>query len=179
MDKDSYVYSFKLNDADINGYQNNVVIRTRRAEDIKKGWYPAFAATADFANTTALPSFPNSGWYLPSVGQLMDVFRNLGKADITVENAIDFQGGGDFEVSIDHCGTMVANLDALLSKLPESDRDLHAPTNNALWSSSFSWGYFTDGTISYTARQVLTYGSFSVINYSTFGLSDTRAVFCF
>lgn len=179
VDKESYANSFKLNDADINGYQNNVVIRTRRAEDIKKGWYPAFAATADFANTTALPSFPNSGWYLPSVGQLMDVFRNLGKADITVENAIDFQGGGDFEVSIDHCGAMVANLDALLSKLPESDRDLHAPTNNALWSSSFSWGYFTDGTISYAARQVLTYGSFSVISYSTFGLSDTRAVFCF
>lgn len=179
VDKDSYANSFKLNDADINGYQNNVVIRTRRAEDMKKGWYPAFSAAADFAETSALPSYPNSGWYLPSAGQLMDVFRNLGKANITLENANDFNGGGDFQIMPEHCNDMVANLDAILSKLPESDRDLHWSSSNALWSSSFSWSYFSDGSLSYAARQVLTYDGFSVISYSTFGLSDTRAVFSF
>lgn len=109
----------------------------------------------------------------------MDVFRNIGKADITLENTIDFNGGGDFQIMSEHCDDMVANLDAILSKLPESDRDLHWSSSNALWSSSFSWSYFSDGSLSYAARQVLTYDGFSVISYSTFGLSDTRAVFSF
>lgn len=178
VDRDSYANSFKINDADINGYQNNVVIRTRRADDIDK-WYPAFSASAKFAATAPLPPFQNSGWYLPSAGQLMDLFRTLGGADITLENASDFQGGGDFLVSIDHCGTMAANFDAAMAKVQDADKDLHSPTSNALWSSSFSWGYFTDGSISYMARQVLTYGSFSVIGYSTFGLALTRAAFSF
>lgn len=178
VDRDSYVNSFKINDADINGYQNNVVIRTRRADDIDK-WYQAFSASAKFAATAPLPPFQNSGWYLPSAGQLMDLFRTLGGADITLENASDFQGGGDFLVSIDHCGTMAANFDAAMAKVQDADKDLHSPTSNALWSSSFSWGYFTDGSISYMARQVLTYGSFSVIGYSTFGRALTRAAFSF
>ena len=178
VDRDSYANSFKINDADINGYQNNVVIRTRRADDIDK-WYPAFSASAKFAATAPLPPFQNSGWYLPSAGQLMDLFRTLGGANITLENASDFQGGGDFLVSIDHCGTMAANFDAAMAKVQDADKDLHSPTSNALWSSSFSWGYFTDGSISYMARQVLTYGSFSVIGYSTFGLALTRAAFSF
>ena len=66
-----------------------------------------------------------------------------------------------------------------MAKVQDADKDLHSPTSNALWSSSFSWGYFTDGSISYMARQVLTYGSFSVIGYSTFGLALTRAAFSF
>ena len=52
-DVKDYKKSYELNNADINGYWNNVVIRTRRAEDMKKGWYPAFSTAFTIRRKTS------------------------------------------------------------------------------------------------------------------------------
>ena len=74
------------------------------------------------------PDFP--GMCLPSVGQLYDILRNLGKAD------------------------MMIFLDSYVEKIPEAERDLFSESTGAVWSSSHSWTYFSNGGISYAARLV-------------------------
>ena len=99
------------------------------------------------------PDFP--GKYLPSVGQLYDILRNLGKAD------------------------MMIFLDSYVEKIPEAERDLFSESTGAVWSSSHSWTYFSNGGISYAARLVSFYAGISTISYSTFGVADVRLVFAF
>lgn len=177
-DVKDYKKSYELNNADINGYWNNVVIRTRRAEDMKKGWYPAFSAAVEFGNKVAVPSY-TTGWYLPSVGQLYDILRNLGKADISVNTVKDFNGNGDLLVDASYCADMITFLDSYIDKIPEAERDLFSSSTGAVWSSSHSWTYFSSGDISYAARLVSFYAGISTISYSTFGVADVRLVFAF
>lgn len=177
-DVKDYKKSYELNNADINGYWNNVVIRTRRAEDMKKGWYPAFSAAVEFGNKVAVPSY-TTGWYLPSVGQLYDILRNLGKADISVNTVKDFNGNGDLLVDASYCADMMEFLDSYIDKIPEAERDLFSESTGAVWSSSHSWTYFSSGDISYAARLVSFYAGVSTISYSTFGVADVRLVFAF
>lgn len=177
-DVKDYKKSYELNNADINGYWNNVVIRTRRAEDMKKGWYPAFSAAVEFGSKVAVPSY-TTGWYLPSVGQLYDILRNLGKADISVNTVKDFNGNGDLLVDASYCAGMMELLDSYIAKIPEAERDLFSESTGAVWSSSHSWTYFSSGDISYAARLVSFYAGISTISYSTFGVADVRLVFAF
>lgn len=177
-DVKDYKKSYELNNADINGYWNNVVIRTRRAEDMKKGWYPAFSAAVEFGSKVAVPSY-TTGWYLPSVGQLYDILRNLGKADISADTVNDFNGNGDLLVDASYCADMMMFLDSYVEKIPEAERDLFSSSTGAVWSSSHSWTYFSNGGISYAARLVSFYAGISTISYSTFGVADVRLVFAF
>lgn len=176
-DTKDYMHSYELNRADINGYWNNVVIRTRRAADMEKGWYPAFSAVVAFGDQVPAPSY-STGWYLPSAGQLMDAFANLGKVDFD-DHIRDFNGNGDFLVDASYCADMIKFMDSYLEKIPSGERDLFSGATGALWSSSHSWTYFSTGDISYAARLVSFYNDFSVISYSTFGVSETRAVLAF
>lgn len=178
IDVKDYKKSYELNNADINGYWNNVVIRTRRAEDMKKGWYPAFSAAVEFGSKVAVPSY-TTGWYLPSVGQLYDILRNLGKADISVNTVKDFNGNGDLLVDASYCADMMEFLDSYIAKIPEAERDLFSESTGSIWSSSHSWTYFSNGNISYAARLVSFYAGISTISYSTFGVADVRLVFAF
>ncbi|HBH20794.1 MAG TPA: hypothetical protein DDX33_01960 [Rikenellaceae bacterium] len=74
---------------------------------------------------------------------------------------------------------MIKFMDSYLEKIPSEERDLFSGATGALWSSSHSWTYFSTGDISYAARLVSFYNDFSVISYSTFGVSETRAVLAF
>lgn len=61
--------------ADINGLYNYTTVLTYATENSKLDAYPAFKAVTEF--DVAVPA-ATTGWYMPSMGQLYDIFANLG-----------------------------------------------------------------------------------------------------
>lgn len=62
--------------ADINGLENNQIIRKISGYQTT---YPAFNVAQSFNAT--IPQNKTTGWYLPSIGQLMDFVINIGELD--------------------------------------------------------------------------------------------------
>lgn len=68
-----YKEQYQLCDNNIDGYYYNQQIRTEREADYNKVWtYGAFYQAGHY--TIAAPD-NTSGWYVPSVGQMLDVYR--------------------------------------------------------------------------------------------------------
>lgn len=174
----SLVAAFNANDSDLDGYRYTHVIWTRRAEDMKKGWYEVFSAVKDFS--VPVPS-GTTGWYLPSVGQMIDIFRALGHVDATADHVLEFFGVSDFSVAPEYAFDIKNVLDASLSKIREDEKDLFS-SSDALWTSSHSktTSPYTL-TDAFCARQaVITDGTLSIISLQTFGNNtQSRAVLAF
>ena len=177
---ESLAASFNINNSDINGYNNTHVIWTRRADDMEKGWYQVFSAVKDF--NVSVPA-GTSGWYLPSIGQLMDLYRTIGKVAIEADHLLEFMGVSDCTADPNYAGNlqMYDNMDASLMKIREDERDLFS-SSDAIWSSSFSKTISTyTQDVAYCARQIVTVDkAVSVISLSTFGNNtESRAVLSF
>lgn len=63
-DRDGYLYTYS-------GHTN------------KKDDFEAFNAVRKFKSKSPLPQGLTSGWYLPALGQLLDIFKNLGNLDFS------------------------------------------------------------------------------------------------
>lgn len=171
--------SLNADKADIDGYRNTHVIWTRRAEDMAKGWYEVFSAVNDFS--VSIPSSGTSGWYLPSIGQLLDMYVGLGKADVTADHLIEFMGVEDYTVSPEYAPDLKNVMDASLMKINARERDLFS-ASDALWSSSHSKtiSSYTQSDAFCARQTVTTDGALSVISYQTFGNNtQSRAVLSF
>lgn len=184
-DKSDYVKSFELCYNDINGYDNTRIIRTRRAEEIKKGEYPVFSAINELSETVNISNANNTGWYLPSAGQLLDLMRNLGKAKADNSTVVDFLGNGDFAFDQKATENMIENFDSYLSKIADGERDFMNVFlgDFALWSSSYSEAYSTydeNAPWKSAARVVLTeHNVLTCISYDIIGKSNARCILAF
>lgn len=72
----------ELQKADINGLSNNQIIRNI---DGYQNTYPAFNVAQSF--NVAIPQNKTTGWFLPSIGQLMDFVINIG--EVNFENSME------------------------------------------------------------------------------------------
>ena len=132
----SYEATFNMADADICGYRYNDLIRTRRADDLAAGMYPAFASALDFAERAGGPlqSAPvNSGWYLPSNGEWFDILRSLAGADLAINEKWDPETRS--MVSWKDQGAVVSSLNGVMTKVAASQKDLFEE-GQAWWTSS-------------------------------------------
>lgn len=175
---ESLAASFNANDSDLDGYRYTHVIWTRRADDMAKGWYEVFSAVKDFS--VSVPS-GTTGWYLPSVGQMIDIFRSLGHVDAAADHIVDFYGVSDFSVAPDYAVDMKNVLDSSLEKIRDAEKDLFS-ASDALWTSSHSktLSPYTQADAFCARQAVLTDGTLSIISYQTFGSNtQSRAVLAF
>lgn len=93
-----YNEQYELCNNDINGYYYNQQIRTERQKEYDQKWtYYAFWAAGSFA--IAAPE-KTSGWYVPSAGQMLDIYRaafgnslNNQQSYFGKNGTIDFQWG--------------------------------------------------------------------------------------
>lgn len=116
--EDAYA-SFSMADADIEGYRNNMAVRTARAEDYAAGCYPAFKAAEDYGSEEygRLTASGTTGWFLPSNGQWFDIVRNLCGVTLDASNMVDW-GMGDFYWT--GLGDLSGMMDAAMAKVPDS-----------------------------------------------------------
>lgn len=126
---------FSLIDADIEGYRNNMIMRTERADDIDAGHYPGFRTALDFAAEAGGPdaSAKTTGWYIPSNGQLVDIVRNLTGADLNGSNFVCDTDGIIFWQGL---GNTPARLNELMSLVDNLQKTEYPGYNNALMSST-------------------------------------------
>lgn len=122
-------------DADIEGYRNNMLIRTERADDLAAGYYPGFKVAMNFAEEAGGPdaSAKTTGWYIPSNGQLIDILRYLLGVDLNGSNFYCDTPGIIFWEGI---GDTPARLNEIMSKVPSSQKVEYPGYNNALMSAS-------------------------------------------
>lgn len=183
-DHSDAVKSYEANNADINGYSNNKIIRTRRSEEIAAGYYPVFSAIDDL-NSNVTVSGASTGWYLPSVGQLMDYMRNIGGANISasvVHALYSAYDDSDFDFGADCSPNLRARLDLSMAKISAGEKDLFtASENNALWSSSYASVFSTyTQTFMPGARQlVYDYDNLFCLGYDVIGKGNVRGVLAF
>lgn len=122
-------------DADIEGFRNNTLIRTERAEDLAAGYYEGFKMALDFADEAGGPdaSAKTTGWYIPSNGQLIDIFRHLLGANMNGSNYVSETAGIIYWQNL---GNSTGRLNELMDKIPASQKTVFEGYNNALMSSS-------------------------------------------
>lgn len=132
--------AFDIDNADISGYKYSNVIRTRRADEIKAGAYPAWAGLTALNEKVAVDPTRTTGWYMPSVGQMLDVMRNLGKAAAVASNVEHYYTGEpcDYDFGTTATPNLRGNLDSFLSKVPTGEKSLYTTSDNNLATSSYS-----------------------------------------
>lgn len=118
FDGEDAFLTYDMADNDIEGYNNNLLIRTKRQEDYANGCYPAFKAAEDFGTEAGeLSASSTTGWYLPSNGQWFDILRNLGNVALDKENGFVDWGLGDFYW--EGLGNLPAALDKVMEKVSD------------------------------------------------------------
>lgn len=122
-------------DADIEGYRSNMLIRTKRADDLAAGYYPGFKAAMEFADQVGGPdkSAKTTGWYIPANGQLVDIFRHLLGLNLKGTNFVHDTEGIIYWQGL---GNSPASLNKLMSKIPASNKTEYPAYNNSLMASS-------------------------------------------
>lgn len=183
-DHSDAVKSYEANNADINGYSNNKIIRTRRTEEIAAGYYPVFGAIDDLNSNVSL-SGVSTGWYLPSVGQLMDYMRNIGGANISasvVHALYSAYDDSDFDFGANCSPNLRARLDLSMAKISAGEKDLFtASENNALWSSSYAsvFSMYTQTFMPGARQLVYDYDNLFCMGYDVIGKGNVRGVLAF
>lgn len=182
-DRTSYTVSYDVNNSDLRGYWYTSVIRTRRADEISKGYYLPFEALNNLAASVPVSATSTTGWYLPSVGQMLDVMRNLGGAHLTVDNAQKFMAGEecDFNFTPESTADLTAKLDKSITKINFLERDAYTTADYAIWTSSYAKAY-SPYTYSYmpAIRQVVFDSDvLSVLSYDIIGKGNVRGVLAF
>lgn len=162
--------TYELADNDFNGFENMSLIREQRADGYEAGYYPAFQAAYDYNAAVPVPENATP-WYMPSNGQLFELLRNLGDADIDPDNMYPVN---DDDFMWEGLGEMVSAINSSMQKVSET---LMQPVNEGgvFWTSSPAspaqarFVYMTDaGTVicmrsaknsTNIVRPVLTFGS--------------------
>lgn len=128
--------TYNMADADFCGYYYNTLIRTRRADDLAAGYYPAFQAALDFAGIAGGPvatAPENSGWYLPANGEWFDILRNLCGADIALNDK--FVGSTTGQITWGNQGPVIYNMNEVMAKVSSDWKD-NFENGQAWWTSS-------------------------------------------
>lgn len=156
--------------ADVDGYSHTQTLLSKQSATVS---YPAAQCAANY--DVSSPS-STSGWYLPAVGQTIQIAENLGgiAADSLKWNA-NSTGQGTWNLQGSVC---VSNINAKLSMVTSADVDL-LPTDGALYLGTSSdcslqsayymfingmaginsvgvYGYYKDSDL-YTVRPVLSF----------------------
>ena len=103
-------------DADIEGYRNNLLIRTKRTEDYNAGRYPAFKAIETFNESVPAPE-QTTGWYLPASGQWLDIVRGLCGLTLSGNEAAGSFNKGSFSWS--GVGSIADQLNVAMQDIPD------------------------------------------------------------
>lgn len=183
-DRTDVMKSYQLNNNDICGYAYNTILRTRRASEIASGnAYQALCAIDYLKQKVNVSEGKNTGWYLPSVGQLLDFMRNIGKAkaDETTVERYDAGDNSDFDFGVTNTPQLNANLDAAIAKVTAAEKDLYSTSDFALWTSSYA-SVFSPYTNTYMPgiREVLTDADLLyVVGYDIIGRGNVRGVLAF
>lgn len=143
---------------DMSGLKNSQEIWTKM-DGISEDNYNPFRYAKDFSSQVMAPK-NTTGWFLPSVGQWWDIFRNLGGCTF-----LDGEASKDDKVNVvwkplpGNKKDLMKMLNAQLNKIGGVYVDIFGDrTFDALWSSSeFSYDYviyltFTEAELNITAR---------------------------
>lgn len=182
-DRTDYVASYEVNNADLKGYSYNSMIRIRRAAEIAAGYYFAFSAIDNLSSNVPVNTLSTTGWYIPAVGQMLDVMRNLGKANANASTVQKFIAGEscDFNFAPDQTLNLTANLDASMAKISKDEKDTYAKADYAIWTSSYTkvLSSYT-GTYMPGLREVVFDSDvLSVFGYDVIGQGNVRGVLAF
>lgn len=182
-DRESYLTSYDVNNADLRGYWYTSVLRNRRSEEIAAGYYQALQAIDNLANSVPVSATATTGWYLPSVGQLLDVMRNLGGAQATTETVQKFLAGEecDFTFTPESAVNLTANLDASIAKIMFTERDPYTTADDAIWTSSYAKAYnsYIYDFVPAVREVIFDNDILSVISYDIIGKGNVRGVLAF
>lgn len=178
------VKSYKVNIADIDGYKYNQIIRQRRSSEIAKGHYPVFSAI-DNLNSTVGVSGNTTGWYLPSIGHVLDILHNIGGTDISESIVLDLPTDptekGSFMFGETANAPLIDNLDKAMAKIADNEKDSYASARNALWSSSYGSRYYTwyENRGPAPRQAVFEYNLLFVHSYDVIGKGNVRGILAF
>lgn len=182
-DRNSYMSSYEINNADIDGYKYTNIIKTRRANEISKGEYAVFTALEYLNSRVNVSSAKNTLWYLPSAGQVLDIMRNLGNANATSSTVEKYYYGEecDFNFTPESTSGLAMNLDSYIRKIATAEKDTWSASDKALWTSSYATAY-SPHTDSYMSAARLIDFSEDILycmSYDVIGRSNMRAVLAF
>lgn len=183
-DHNDVAKSYEANNADINGYSHNKIVRARRSSEIAAGYYQAMAAI-DYLNDNVAVTANTTGWYLPSMGQIFDYIRNIGGANISTSSAHRLYSAwddADFDFGEAPTSGFRTKLDAAMAKVQSSEKDLFmSMDSNALWSSSYASVYSTHASKYMSGARQLAYDNDILIcfGYDVIGKGSVRGVLAF
>lgn len=135
-------------DGDISGLLNYTTVIDYTTANNNLTTYPAFEAVKNYS---VMAPATSTGWYLPSVGQLYDIFANLGNLpgwDSATTNDSGYTWSGQTQ--------LVNRINACLSPLGTGNYDAFVPSGSyqAFWSSSVyskgnvrNWQVHSDGSV--------------------------------
>ena len=135
-------------DGDISGLLNYTTVIDYTTANNNLTAYPAFEAVKNYS---VMAPATSTGWYLPSVGQLYDIFANLGNLpgwDSATTNSSGYTWSGQTQ--------LVNRINACLSPLDIGNYDPFMPNGSfqAFWSSSVyskgnvrNWQVHSDGSV--------------------------------
>ncbi len=127
--------NYRLIQRDIYGYSNTELLRSKR-QDFPDD-YPVFLAVESFDSIIGGPleSAPaNTGWYLPSAGEWLDIIRNLTGLTLDLDSS-ELASDGPGQVFWSGCGEVVKLMNGPLEKIPAGRKDDFF-TGGAWWTSS-------------------------------------------
>lgn len=129
---ENYTKAETCNNNDISGLKNTQAVwELIKDDDITKtNTYPLFGAAILFGQEVAVPE-TSTNWFVPSIGQLYDIFANLGDQSEYIKSELpnyeDVYYNSEFSIS--------DKLNEKMENLLEKDRTLF-PNGFSLWSSS-------------------------------------------
>lgn len=131
---DDAAATFKLADEDISGYDNCLLVRSKRKSDYDNNYYPSIKAALEFDKEIGAPhgNANVSEWFLPSNGQWFDILRGLCGVTLDV-NSTFYPREEDF-YWID-CGNIPELLNARMEKVADGQKDLYL-MGDPFWTSS-------------------------------------------
>ena len=137
----SAVETIALADAELSGLHNLNLIRTKRPAAYEGGQYEAFKAAADHGkdkgNYNVLAGL-TTGWYLPTLGQWLDLARNIGEMTLDTSSPDHFiESYMDMFYWLDNVGTPLDKVNATMSKI-DADFIDKFDRNEWIWTSTVS-----------------------------------------
>ena len=137
----SAVETIALADAELSGLHNLNLIRTKRPAAYEGGQYEAFKAAADHGKDTGnynVLAGLTTGWYLPTLGQWLDLARNIGEMTLDTSSPDHFiESYMDMFYWLDNVGTPLDKVNATMSKI-DADFIDKFDRNEWIWTSTVS-----------------------------------------
>lgn len=176
--------SYEINNNDVDGYSHTMILRARRSNEIALGYYPAMQAIENLNQAVAVSASQTTGWYLPSVGQVLDFMRNIGgskaSADLVEQLATSLELA-DFTFGENSSPDLNANLDNAMSKIKAEEKDSYTDSRHAIWTSSYAslYHYQADRMVPGAREVVFDYDNLFVMSYDIIGKGNVRGVLAF